>query len=102
MILNPNGKCYSSLKKALNEDYEDLLWCEDVVFLERNSRTFKERSAVINKNTEALCDFLNTHEQGKLIIVFHIIMMTHFVNFFFSKKNSRACILSQIYMQGKL
>lgn len=64
MILNPNGTHYDGLKAALKVDYEDLLWSEDVVFLERNSRNFKERSRIINKNAEELCDFLVTHEKG--------------------------------------
>lgn len=65
LILNPNGAYYESLKSTLKSDYEDLLWPEDAVFLERNSRTFKERSHTINQNTEALCDFLINHPKGK-------------------------------------
>lgn len=65
MILNPNGAHYAELKAALKIDYEDLLWSEDVLFLERNSRTFKERSNIINRNAEALCDYLVDHEKGK-------------------------------------
>lgn len=65
MILNPNGAYYTQLKDTLKAEYEDLVWSEDVVFLERNSRTFKERSKTINRNTEALCDFLIDHPKGK-------------------------------------
>lgn len=65
MILNPNGAHYTELKAVLKAEYEDLVWSEDVVFLERNSRTFKERSKIINRNTEALCDFLIDHPKGK-------------------------------------
>lgn len=65
MILNPNGAYYTQLKSVLEAEYEDLVWSEDVVFLERNSRTFKERSKIINGNTEALCDFLIDHPKGK-------------------------------------
>lgn len=64
MVLNPNGAHYDGLKAALKKDYEDLLWSEDVVVMERNSRTFKERSNIINQNAEALCDFLVAHEKG--------------------------------------
>lgn len=66
MILNPNGAHYTDLKAALKVDYEDLVWSEDAVFLERNSRTFKERSKTINGNTEALCDFLIDHPKGSI------------------------------------
>lgn len=64
MILNPNGPFYDTLKNALKEDYEDLVWAEDAIFLERNSRDFKERSYTINQNAEALCDFLIDHPLG--------------------------------------
>lgn len=64
MVLNPKGAYYTDLKDALKVDYEDNLWPEDVLFLERNSRSFKDRSRTINRNTEALCDFLVNHEKG--------------------------------------
>ena len=41
------------------------MWPEMSVFLERNSRTFKSRSAIVNANTEALCDYLKDHPKGK-------------------------------------
>ncbi|GAA5800867.1 hypothetical protein HPULCUR_006306 [Helicostylum pulchrum] len=63
MVLNPKGAYYDDLKDALKIDYEDNLWPEDVLFLERNSRSFKDRSRTINRNTEALCDFLVNHEK---------------------------------------
>ncbi|CAJ0906715.1 3778_t:CDS:2 [Entrophospora sp. SA101] len=43
---------------VIKDDYEDLVWSEDAVFLERNSRTFRERIIKINENAEKLCDFL--------------------------------------------
>lgn len=64
MVLNPNGAHYQTLKDALKIDHEDLIWSEDALFLERNSRSFKDRSRIINRNTEALCDFLVNHEKG--------------------------------------
>ncbi|KAG1171876.1 hypothetical protein G6F70_006472 [Rhizopus microsporus] len=63
LVLNPKSIYYKQLKDALKHDYEDLVWSEDAVFLERNSRTFKERSKIINQNAEALCDFLVSHEK---------------------------------------
>ncbi|KAF9950543.1 hypothetical protein BGZ65_006559, partial [Modicella reniformis] len=36
-----NRKCYKRLKEALKREYEDLMWIEDAIFMERNSRTFK-------------------------------------------------------------
>ncbi|KAI8387437.1 pyridoxal phosphate-dependent transferase [Blakeslea trispora] len=67
LVLNPSGAFYSQLKDALKEDYEDILWPEDVIFLERNSRTFKERSFIINQNAEALCDFLLEHPKVRKV-----------------------------------
>lgn len=61
LVLNPNRKHYDVLKAYMETDYEDLLWCEDAIFLERNSRTFKERCAKINENAESLCDYLQQH-----------------------------------------
>ncbi|KYK60741.1 hypothetical protein DCS_01879 [Drechmeria coniospora] len=61
-ILNPEGKYYSSLKKALDEDvYEDTYWPEDVIFMERNSRDFAARVDRINANAEAICAILRDH-----------------------------------------
>ncbi|KAF1807460.1 pyridoxal phosphate-dependent transferase [Mucor lusitanicus] len=80
MILNPNGAYYTQLKDTLKAEYEDLVWSEDVVFLERNSRTFKERSKTINRNTEALCDFLIDHPKGKCDTL-HIVEQVFYPKF---------------------
>ncbi|KAJ1980078.1 Cystathionine gamma-synthase [Dimargaris xerosporica] len=67
LVLNPRGQYYQALKQAANDLYEDVFWCEDAVFMERNSRTFRERVAKINHNAEVLADFLVQHPQvGKL------------------------------------
>jgi cystathionine gamma-synthase len=63
--LNPQGKYYEKLKQVIKQDYEDLVWSEDAIFLERNSRTFRDRILKINKNTEELCDFLSKSPKGK-------------------------------------
>lgn len=64
LVLNPQRKYYARLKEALDRDYEDLMWVEDAIFMERNSRTFKPRIGRIDENTEALCDFLRAHPKG--------------------------------------
>lgn len=64
LVLNPESRYYTALKEALNNtDEEDpkfidtnLLWIEDVIYLERNSRDFAERSAKINKTAEAVAE----------------------------------------------
>ncbi|KAG2421654.1 cystathionine gamma-synthase [Aspergillus terreus] len=57
-VLNPHGRYYESLKGAFAHDYEDILWAEDAVFLERNSRDFVSRIAKINSTTEAITAML--------------------------------------------
>lgn len=58
LILNPKGKHYSQLKGHLEATFEDCYYNEDAIFMERNSRDFQTRTKVIDKNTEAVCDFL--------------------------------------------
>lgn len=58
LILNPKGQFYQALKDTLKVDYEDNLWTEDAITLERNSRDFIGRIARINSNAEYLCDIL--------------------------------------------
>ncbi|KAF9578906.1 hypothetical protein BGW38_005076, partial [Lunasporangiospora selenospora] len=66
-VLNPHRKYYARLKDVLNRDYEDTMWVEDAIFMERNSRTFKDRISKIDHNTEALCEFLNTHPKVRTV-----------------------------------
>ncbi|KAJ1680155.1 Cystathionine gamma-synthase [Spiromyces aspiralis] len=61
IVLNPNRRFYAQIKQALGRLYEDNLWCEDALFLERNSRNFCERVATINRNAEFLCEMLRSH-----------------------------------------
>lgn len=47
------------------EEYEDNVWAEDAVFLERNSRDFVSRIERINLNAEAICLTLRASPAGK-------------------------------------
>lgn len=67
LLLNPQSTYYSSLKAHLSTEYEDNLWAEDVLFLERNSRDFATRIKRINATTEAVCDLLQTHPKIKAV-----------------------------------
>lgn len=49
-----------------NGDYEDNLWPEDAICLERNSRDFVLRNVRINQNAELLCTFLKDSIYGVL------------------------------------
>lgn len=63
-ILNPNGRYYPLLKKTLATEYEDNLWAEDAVFLERNSRDYLSRIERINFTANALANLLNSSPLG--------------------------------------
>jgi cystathionine gamma-synthase len=56
---------YSTLKAIWDSDYEDNLWPEDAIYLERNSRDFISRIDRINANAEAICEVLRAHPRGK-------------------------------------
>jgi cystathionine gamma-synthase len=55
LILNPH---YNTLKTKLSSTYEDVFFDEDAIYMERNSRDFKQRIHLISSNAEAACDFL--------------------------------------------
>ncbi|KAI9505029.1 Cystathionine gamma-synthase [Coemansia spiralis] len=58
IVLNPNRPLYEHLRTAMSTAYEDLLWCEDAIFLERNSRDFMKRVPKINCNALAVAELL--------------------------------------------
>jgi len=53
-VYNPHGQYYNELKRVLAREYEDNLWAEDAIFLERNSRDFVSRIERINAITEGV------------------------------------------------
>lgn len=63
-ILNPRGQYYNLLKETMSKEYEDNMFEEDAVFMERNSRDFVSRIARINANAESICDILVRHPRG--------------------------------------
>ncbi|KAI5817080.1 cystathionine gamma-synthase-like protein [Pyronema omphalodes] len=67
LILNKKSSYYPALKKLLEHDYEDNLWAEDALFLERNSRDFVSRIARINVTAEAICELLLKHPKIKAV-----------------------------------
>lgn len=64
MVLNPASLQYNRIKSAVLERYVDAVWGPDAIFLERNSRKFKQRIHIINKNAESLCDAILNHPKG--------------------------------------
>lgn len=64
LVLNPHRKYYAQLKETMKGVYEDVVWAQDVVFLERNSRDFIARIHRVNVNAEAVCDVLQASPYG--------------------------------------
>ena len=64
-ILNPDSRYYQLLKKTWQREFEDRVWPEDAIFLERNSRDYVGRIERINRNAEALCERLQAHPRSK-------------------------------------
>ena len=60
LTLNPRSPHYAFFRTALEAE-PDLFWAEDAIVLERNSRDFASRVHQMNRNAEALTDFLKTH-----------------------------------------
>lgn len=58
LILNPSSRYYLKLKQFFDEEYEDLFWDEDALWLERNSRDFVDRVRIIDATTEKVVDLL--------------------------------------------
>ncbi|KAE8187210.1 hypothetical protein A4X06_0g7056 [Tilletia controversa] len=58
LVINPLGPRARVLHSILKERYEDTVWDEDAVYLERNSRDFVRRVRRIDRNAQALCKVL--------------------------------------------
>lgn len=68
-VLNPQAQYYQHLKETFTQDFEDIYWAEDAVFLERNSRDFVSRIDRINTTSEDITEMLRASALGKLISV---------------------------------
>lgn len=64
LILNPQGQHYTKLKAALTQSFEDVYFDEDAIYMERNSRDFRERVTVIDANAQAICEFLRSRSRS--------------------------------------
>ena len=62
--MNPRSPRAKSLRAVLEANYQDTLWPEDAIFLERNSRNFVARIAHIDRNAETVSDYLREHSQA--------------------------------------
>lgn len=68
LILNPLAPKYNELKKFFDGEYEDLLWAEDALVLERNSRDFADRSKKINHTAQLVVDLLTASPLVKQVL----------------------------------
>lgn len=59
LVVNPHGKYFDKLKETFSELYEDYVWSEDAIYLERNSRDFAERNTKINQNAALVVNLLS-------------------------------------------
>ncbi|AQZ18375.1 STR2 (YJR130C) and YML082W [Zygosaccharomyces parabailii] len=66
VVLNPRSKLYPFAQTFMQQSYEDCLWCEDALCLERNSRDFVARTLKVNHNTERLLEKVLLPQEGKL------------------------------------
>jgi cystathionine gamma-synthase len=58
--LNPNSAHFDSLKAVLNDEYEDIYYPEDAVYMERNSRDYRARIKKVNDNAYDICEYLHS------------------------------------------
>jgi cystathionine gamma-synthase len=68
LVINTSRPHGARLQHALDVNdgsghpgYEDTMWWEDALILERNCRTFTERDAQTNRTAEIISDYLNNH-----------------------------------------
>ncbi|KAJ3195722.1 hypothetical protein HK101_011234 [Irineochytrium annulatum] len=64
MVVNPGSPHFKAITQGLANLYEDTVWWEDILFLERNSRTFVQRIQTINANALMLANLLSSHKNG--------------------------------------
>ncbi|GAV52358.1 hypothetical protein ZYGR_0AG03490 [Zygosaccharomyces rouxii] len=66
IVLNPQSKLHKFAQTFMEQQYEDCLWCEDALYLERNSRDFVARTLKVNQNAERLLNKVLIPQEGKL------------------------------------
>ena len=61
LVLNPSLPLYRQIRSTLAELHQDLMFADDAVVLEVNSRNYSERVQRINQTTETVCEALRAH-----------------------------------------
>ncbi|GAV52723.1 hypothetical protein ZYGR_0AG07140 [Zygosaccharomyces rouxii] len=107
IILNPKSFFYPCAREYFaSSKYEDLLWGEDAVVLEENSRDFEERTICANKNTETLLNELLLPLEGnefKKIYYPSVSSKETFANYetVRNKKGGYGCLFSMSFFDEK-
>ena len=68
IVLNPDTNLYQELESKTKEIYQNTVWRDDIIYLERNSRTFQRRVLQINQNTLELCDSIKNHPKSNKFV----------------------------------
>ncbi|KAK0206985.1 pyridoxal phosphate-dependent transferase [Desarmillaria ectypa] len=63
LLLNPASPYYSAFKAHIEKTYLDTYFSEDAICLEANTRDIKQRIAIVDKNAEAVADYLYARSQ---------------------------------------
>ncbi|SCU90783.1 LAFA_0F00232g1_1 [Lachancea sp. 'fantastica'] len=72
LVVNPSSKFHGfAVSYFSSSEIEDLLWCQDAVVLERNSRDFQARTLQTNANTEKLLKDVLLPELGTIFKNIH-------------------------------
>ncbi|SCU94549.1 LAFA_0F22474g1_1 [Lachancea sp. 'fantastica'] len=67
ILLNPQSQLYTFARDYFkSSEFEELLWLQDAIVLENNSRDFAERTVGTNENTKELIEKVLLPQEGKL------------------------------------
>ncbi len=67
VVLNPGSPIHDSLKKAMQSEYEDTVWGENLELMDTYSADFTERMLQVNQTAEAVCDWLVSRPEVKTV-----------------------------------
>lgn len=76
LVLNPLGPAYRKLRPLLRNSFHNELFVEDALVLERNSRDYLARSAILNRNAEAVVTFLQSKAENDTSAVSKVLYPT--------------------------
>ncbi|KAL4401298.1 Cystathionine gamma-synthase [Malassezia pachydermatis] len=99
LVVNPQSKRAQHLLTILSAMYQDNVWVEDAIFLERNSRNFVARIAQIDENTEMIVDML--HAQSRVAGKSESVVQAVYYPKYVTRANYDKCRRTQPYAPGR-